>query len=37
MAFASGFGTKSNFNSVFLKATGMSPLQYRRQNANATG
>jgi AraC-like DNA-binding protein len=36
VAFASGFGTKSNFNSVFLKATGMSPLQYRRQNANAS-
>ncbi len=36
VAFASGFGTKSNFNSVFLKATGMSPLQYRRQNTNAT-
>lgn len=30
IAFASGFGTKSSFNSVFLKNTGMSPLQYRR-------
>lgn len=30
IAFASGFGTKSNFNSVFLKSTGMSPLQFRR-------
>lgn len=30
IAFASGFGTKSNFNSVFLKITGMSPQQYRR-------
>lgn len=32
IAFASGFGTKSNFNSVFLKSTGMSPLQFRRQS-----
>lgn len=33
IAFASGFGTKSNFNSVFLKATGMSPQQFRRANS----
>jgi len=30
VAFASGFGTKSNFNSVFFKAMQMTPLQYRR-------
>jgi len=33
IAFASGFGTKSNFNSVFLKTTGMSPQQFRRSNS----
>jgi len=33
VAFASGFGTKSNFNAVFLKSTGLSPLQYRRAKA----
>lgn len=33
IAFASGFGTKSHFNSVFLKSVGMSPLQYRRAHA----
>lgn len=32
VAFASGFGTKSNFNSVFLKTTGMSPVQFRRHS-----
>lgn len=36
VAFASGFGTKSNFNSVFFKAMQMTPLQYRRSQNQKT-
>ncbi|MFZ5628656.1 MAG: helix-turn-helix domain-containing protein [Spirochaetota bacterium] len=36
VAFASGFGTKSNFNSVFARVTGMSPVQFRRQKSGQT-
>lgn len=35
IAFASGFSTKSTFNSAFVRLTGMTPQQYRAQAAKS--